>query len=255
MANVLTISGQKGGTGKSVTAVNLAACLALYEKKVLLIDCDPQGCSTAWAGRDDVGSGYDMASVFKAKTQFLDAVMKTEPEGLDILPAGFSLFDTALKLSDSLSNQRILRLLIQEDARSRYDYIIIDAPSSYGFLSIMALTAADWLIIPVCPDHTLTQEFHCLLKLIHYIRKNHKIPLKIGGFVLNRRHFQDDFQSGLTTENMRLITDLAYDTCIPQDAAVQKSIEKKTPLVLYDIKSPAGAAFLSLAKEIDVKFT
>ncbi len=255
---MLTICGQKGGTGKSVVAVNLAASLALYEKKVLLIDADPSGCSTEWIGIDNAGQGHDLVSVFTGKTRFPDAIVKTRLRWLDVLPAGFDLFQSALKLSDRVSNQIILRLLIQEDAPSSYDYIIIDAPSSYGFLSIMAMASADWLIVPVCPQHGAAADFHCLLILIRYIRKNHKIPLKIGGFVCNRCNDPsavDDIQTFAGPKKSFQAADLVYDTHIPWDLAVEKSIEKKTPLALYDIKSPAGSAFLNFAKEIHKIFT
>ena len=252
---MLTISGQKGGIGKTVIAVNLAACLAVYEKKILLIDCDPQGCGTAWAGAGDAGHRHDLVSVFTGKARFSDAIVKTPLPGLDLLPAGFGLFETALKLSESDPNQTILRLLIQEDAPSGYDYIIVDAPSNFGFLSIMALAAADWLIIPVCPGSPVTAACDCLLKLVQYIRKNHKIPVKIGGFVFNQWQAPEDILRISAMENLARIADLAYDTHIPHDPAVEKAIENKQPLVLYDIKSPAGAAFLQFAKEIDLKFT
>ncbi|MFN2357590.1 MAG: ParA family protein [Desulfotignum sp.] len=258
MAIVLTICGQKGGTGKSVVAVNLAASLALYEKKVLLIDGDPSGCSTKWIGIHNAGQGHDLVSVFTGKTRFPDAILQTSLRWLDILPAGFGLFESALKLSDKVPNQIILRLLIQEDAPSDYEYIIIDAPSSYGFLSIMAMAAADWLIVPVCPVHGASADVHCLLTLIRYIRKNHKIPLKIGGFVCNRCNDPsavDDIQRFAGPKKSFQTADLAYDTHIPWDSAVEKSIEKKMPLALYDIKSPAGSAFLNFAKEIHRIFT
>lgn len=255
MATVLTISGQKGGIGKSVIALNLAACLAVYEKKTLVIDGDPQGCTTAWSGTDNTGHSCDMVSVFTGKTRFSDAIIKTPLSGLDVLPAGFGLFETALKLSERAPNQTILRLLIQEETVSNYDYIIVDAPSNFVFLSIMALAAGDWLIIPVCPGFQIPAACDDLLKLIQYIRKNHKIPLKIGGFVFTQWQTPEDIQNVSAMGNMARIADLAYDTCIPYDSAVEKSIESKTPLVLYDIKSPAGAAFLQFAKEIDLQFT
>lgn len=250
----MTISGQKGGIGKSVIAVNLSTSLALYEKKTLLIDCDPQASTTEWSGIKDLGYPFDLASVLNGKSRLLAAAVKTEFNWLDILPAGFELFSSAARLAKMTPNETLLRRLIREDAGSDYDFIILDAPSSYGFLSTAALAAADWLISPLCPGVNSAGDFHCLLKLINYIRKQHDIPLKIGGFVLNRCRESGVRRDFFMDEHLAEIKDLVYDTVIPEDTSVEKAINRKTPLALYDIKSPASSAFLSFAKEIDLVF-
>jgi len=190
MCKIITIAGQKGGTGKSVTAVNLAASLALLEKNTLLIDCDPQACSTEWSGIKDLDYNCDIASVFSGKARLTDAIVKTEFNYLDILPSGFNLFQVALKLSKKQTNEKLLRLLIRE-IKEDYDYIIIDAPSSYGFLSLSAICAADWLLICMTVQDNFLSDFHSLLKLIKYVRDFHNIPLKVAGILFNRCRQQD----------------------------------------------------------------
>ncbi|MCF8092733.1 MAG: ParA family protein [Desulfotignum sp.] len=254
MATTLTISGQKGGIGKSTIAVNLAATLALYEKKVLLIDCDPRGCATEWIKGSNPGDRHDISSVLNKRVRSADAVVKTQLAWLDILPAGFGLFETGLKLSKTIPGQVVLRTLIEQDLTASYEYIIIDAPSSYGFLSVMALAASDWLIVPICPGMTSKADCLCLFRLINYIRKTHSTSLKIGGFVFNRCNSSDEIQIFLKDQNLTQIADLVCRTCIPEDIRVEKSIIQKTPLVLHDIKTAAGKSFLGLAKEIDLIF-
>lgn len=249
MGKVLTISGQKGGSGKSVTAVNLAVSLALYEKKVLLLDCDPQGCATEWSGAKALGYSHDLSSVFKGKTAMADAIVKTPLSFLDILPAGFELFPVSLQLAKTISNQKILRLFL-EDIESDYEYIIIDSPSSYGFLSIAALTAADWLVIAMAIQDNSVQDFQCLLKLIKYIRNTHGTPLKIAGLLFNRCKTKDEIMGFLADQNLLKVRDLVYSTFIPADPAVKRSINLNLPLALNDVKSPAASAYLSFAKEV-----
>lgn len=249
MGKVLTISGQKGGSGKSVTAVNLAVSLALYEKKVLLLDCDPQGCATDWSGAKDRGYSHDLSSVFNAQTTMADAIVKTPLAFLDILPAGFGLFPVSLQLAKTISNQKILRLFL-EDIQSSYEYIIIDSPSSYGFLSVAALTAADWLVIAMTIQGNSAEEFQCLLKLIKYIRNTHGTPLKIAGLLFNRCKTKDEIMGFLADQNLSEVRDLVYPSFIPSDPAVKQSIDLNLPLALYDIKSPAASAYLGFTKEV-----
>ncbi|MBA3009810.1 MAG: ParA family protein [Desulfobacula sp.] len=253
MSKVLTISGQKGGSGKSVTAVNLAACLSLYEKKTLLIDCDPQGSTTEWSGIKAMGYPFNLSSVLSGKATIIQAIVKTDFHYLDMLPAGFDLFEVALKLAGTVSNEKILRLLL-EDIEQEYDYIIIDAPSSYGFLSVAALTAADWLVIAMSTRHNAVEDFHCLLKLIKYIRHTHKNFLKIASILFNRCKTDAEIDQFLADQNLSEIKDLICPTFIPEDEAVKNAIDKKIPLVLYDIKSPASSAYLRFAKEMVLVF-
>ena len=253
MGNVLTISGQKGGSGKSVTAVNLAVSLSLYGKKTLLLDCDPQASATQWSGVGALGYPFDLSSVLSGKATIIEAIVKTEFNCLDMLPVGFDLFSVALKLSKTVSNEKILRLFL-EDIRSDYDYIIIDSPSSYGFLSVAALTAADWLIIAMCPRYNCAQDFHCLLKLVKYVRNTHETGLKIASILFNRCKTSHDVERFLEDNHLAEIKNMVADAFIPEDETIKNAMDKKMPLALYDVKSPASSAYLRFAKEIVLGF-
>jgi len=253
MKNVLTISGLKGGTGKSITALNLSASLALYGKKVLLVDCDPQASVSQWRKIDSKGNDYDLAQVLAGRISVHDAVSKTDIDGLDILPAGFGLFSISLKLARRTNNGKLLRLIIDE-IKHDYDIIILDAPSSCGYLSIAALTAADWLAAVVIPDEDWVSDFHSLIKIIRYIRKSHNTPLGIAGILFNRCNSEEQMKSRAVPGVLEQIRPLIYKTMIPYDERLDKEQSFLSPLFLYDIKGPASQAYLGMAREIICAF-
>ncbi|NOX34541.1 MAG: ParA family protein [Deltaproteobacteria bacterium] len=249
MSKIITIAGQKGGTGKSVTAVNLATSLALFEKNVLLIDCDPHGCSTQWCGIKSLDFNCDIASVLSGRAKVVDAIVKTRVNYLDIMPAGFNLFQVAMKLAKHPGNEKILRLFLK-DVEGEYEYIIIDPPSSYNFLSLTAMTAAHLLLVCMSVHLNSIQDFHCLLRIMKYIRVNHKIPLKIAGLLFNRCNTKEDILSFLENQNLSDVKQMVYDTFIPEDDNIKEAIDLKIPAALHDIKSPAAEAYLSFAEEM-----
>ncbi|MFH2090874.1 MAG: ParA family protein [Pseudomonadota bacterium] len=253
MSKIITIAGQKGGTGKTVTAVNLAASFALFEKKTLLIDCDPQGCSTQWCGVSDLDHTCDIASVLSAKARFTDAIVQTEFNYLDMMPASFNLFQAALKLSKKSGNEKILRLFLK-DVEADYEYIVIDTPSSYSFLSIFALTAADWLLVCMTPEHSSMQDFKNILKMIQYIKTVHKVSLKISRVLFNRCKDKDQIHGFLHNQGLLDIEPMVCSSFIPEDENIRQSIQLKVPAALHDIKSPAAKAYLCVAKEIHFSF-
>ncbi len=253
MSKIITIAGQKGGTGKSVTAVNLATSLALFEKKTLLIDCDPQGCSTQWVGIKNLDYNCDLNSLLSGRARVKDALVKTQLSQLDIIPSGFNLFQAALKLAKTPGNEKILRLFLK-DVENEYEYIIIDPPSSHSFLSITAMTAADWLIVCLSVQHSSIDDFHYLLQMIKYIRTTHKVPLKIAGFLLNMCKTKEDISLFIEHQNLSDIKKMIYNTFIPEDDNVKRSIDLKIPMALHDMKSPAAMAYLSFAKEMHFFF-
>ena len=253
MSKLITIAGQKGGIGKSVAAVNLAASLALFEKNTLLIDCDPQGCSTKWCGIKGLDYNCDISSVLSGRAKVTDAIVKTQLTCLDMMPAGFNLFQVALKLAKHPGNEKILRLFLK-DIEDEYEYIIIDSPSSYNFLSVTAMTAADWLLVCMSVHHNSVEDFHCLLRMVKYIRTTHNVPLKIAGVFFNRSEIKEDILSFLENQNLSDIKQMVCNTFIPDDDNIKKSIDLKIPVALHDIKSPAATAYLSLAKEMHFFF-
>ncbi|MCP3872167.1 MAG: ParA family protein [Desulfobacteraceae bacterium] len=253
MTKIITIAGQKGGTGKSVTAVNLATSFALFEKYTLLIDCDPQGCSTDWSGIKAFDYNCDIASVLSGRAKFKDAVVKTEMSFLDIMPAGLNLSQAASKLAKHSGNEKILRLFLK-DVEGEYDYVIIDSPSSYSFLTNTAMTAADWLLVCMTCRHNSVEDFHNLLRTIKNIRKAHDVPLKLAGLLFNRCETKGKIQSFIKKQNLSDVKKLVYNTFIPNDYNIKQSIDLKIPVALHDIKSPAAQAYLSFAKEMHFFF-
>ncbi|NDY72093.1 ParA family protein [Desulfobacter hydrogenophilus] len=253
MRNVLTISGLKGGTGKSVTALNLSASVALYGKKVLLVDCDPQACVSQWRKIDSNGNDHDLAQVLAGKISVPEAVSGTDIDGLYILPAGFDLFSISLKLTRRIDNEKLLRLVIDE-IRHDYDIIILDAPSSCGYLSLAALTAADWLAAVVTPNNDWVSDFYSLMRIVRYIRRSHNIPLGVAGILFNRCNSEKQMENCSVPEVLEQIRPLIYKTMIPDDEILNKKQASLSPLSLYDIKAQASQAYLGIAREIICAF-
>ncbi len=255
MGTILTVSGMTGGNGKTTVAVNLCAALALYEKKVLIVDCDPKASATLWLGKTDSPPGHNLSSMLKKTSAPADAIIQTRLAWLDLVPADFTLFTTAQSLSGKTAGPIQLKQILDQHVRSRYDYIIIDAPSCCGSLSVMALTAGDGLIVPINPNRTSDTDCQYLFKLVNYIRKTYHTRLRIAGFVFNACKNSSDIQTVLAKKYFIRLSDLVFETLIPEDLTVAKAFEHLVPVVLKDINSPAGKAFLQFAKEVDSIFS
>ncbi len=240
MTQILTISGQRGGIGKTLTAVNLASALALYEKKTLLIDCDPRAVATQWMNLSE--TKYNLASFFSGKSNFSSTVSPTDLSHLDMIPSDFDLFFSSLELSKLTENETILRTAIRFGLPEKYDYIIIDSPSSWGFLTIVAHTAANFLIFPMCPDTVSRQDFECLLKLLGYIKNTHETNIKMAGLLANFCNSIDDVTNSSWYEYFSDLRDLIFQTVIPRGGQL--------PLILTNVKDKAADAFLEYTMEL-----
>jgi len=154
-----------------------------------------------------------------------------------------------LKLAKNPGNEKLLRLFLK-DVQDEYEYIIIDPPSSYGFLSVAAMTASDSLLVCMSTHHNCLEDFHNLLKMVKYIRANYSVPLKISGFLFNRCETKEDIASFLDQQDLLDIKQMVFDNFIPEDKNIKKSIDLKTPALLYDIKGKAAEAYLNFAEEL-----
>ena len=254
MTEIITIAGHKGGSGKTATAVNLAAALALYEKKTLLVDGDPLGFATAWTGVKHGGGTSDLFSVVTGKATASESIKTTQLEFMDILPSGLNLYKDFTSFPQGFESPDKLRQAVRQISR-QYNYIIIDCPSSFSFMSLSALIAGDWIISPFSCEADSVMDLKNLLKTIKFIKNLYHIPLKVAGIFLNfcRSDFQqsiEDRNSLLKRKAMTDIKDIVFSSSIPHDILIKEMDELRKPVLLHDLEAVSSKAYLKFALEI-----
>lgn len=249
MGKVIAIANQKGGVAKTTTAVNLAACLALLGKKVLLIDIDPQGNSSSGLGVDKEQVKYCVYDVLINSLPIDSVICKGEVEGLDILPATIQLAGAEIELVTAISREVKLKKAI-DPVRPKYDYIFIDSPPSLGLLTINALTAADSILIPIQCEYYALEGLGQLMNTFELIKKHLNPGLEIEGVLLTMFDARTNLSIQVVDEVKAYFKSKVYGTIIPRNVRLSEAPSHGKPIVLYDPKSRGAEVYQELAKEV-----
>jgi chromosome partitioning protein len=248
MGRVICVCNQKGGVGKTTTSVNLASCLALSEKKTLLIDMDPQANASSGLGVRLLGNEKSIYELILGNIRFDESVRATELNYLEIVPSSQDLIGAEIEFV-GLADREGMLLKALEGVRLGYDFIIIDCPPSLGFLTLNSLVAADSVLIPIQCEYYALEGVGRLLHTIQRIKANYNSRLEIEGFLLTMFDPRNNL-SRQVVENVRQNLTRVFDTIIPRNVRLSESPSFGKPVVLYDITSRGAAGYLALTKEI-----
>jgi chromosome partitioning protein len=248
MHKVMAVANQKGGVGKTTTAINLAACLAMKNRRTLLIDLDPQGMSTLGLAKPkEPGKGIYQAMM--NGRDIMDCVLGTELENFYLCPCSPELAGVEAELYQAEQREKRLIEAI-EKARRFFNYIIIDCPPSLGFLTINALSAADSLVIPVQTEFFCMEGIPDLFQTLETVRTYFNPQLAIEGLLLTMYDERTNLSKQVADEIRRSLKHILFDAIIPRSIRLAEAPSFGKPIVLYDIKSKGAEAYLNLAEEI-----
>ena len=241
----IAITNQKGGVGKTTTAINLGASLAVFGKKVLIIDIDPQANATSGLNAEREMCIYH-ALIGKKRLQSL--ITPTEMENLFIVPSNISLIGAEVELKNLENKERILKNLLK-DVKG-FDYVLIDCPPSLGFLTINALVAANSVLVPVQCEYFAMEGLAQLLHTINLIKRTFNPSLKIEGILLTMHDKRNNLSKQVEMELKRHFPKYIFKTLIPRNVRLSEAPSFGKSVISYDIKCPGSQSYLSLAKEV-----
>jgi len=248
MNKVMAVANQKGGVGKTTTAINLSAALALKNRRTLLIDLDPQGMSTLGLAKPKE-NGKGIYQAMMNGRELMDCILGTELENLYLCPCSPELSGVEAELYASERRERRLIEAV-EKARRYFNFIIIDCPPSLGFLTINALTAADSLVIPVQTEFFCMEGIPDLFQTLETVRTYFNPKLAVEGILLTMFDERTNLSKQVAEEIRKSLKDILFTAIIPRSVRLAEAPSFGKPIVLYDIKSKGAEAYLNLAEEI-----
>lgn len=254
MSKIIAIANQKGGVGKTTTSINLGASLAVLEKKVLIVDADPQANSTSGLGFDPQSIESSIYECIIDSLNPQEAIIKTKIEGLEIIPSHIDLVGAEIEMLNMENREFIFKNSLNQIAEN-YDYVLIDCSPSLGLLTLNALTAANSVIIPVQCEYFALEGLGKLLNTVKMIQNGLNKELDIEGFLLTMYDSRLKLSNQVVEEVRKHFQKMVFETIIQRNVRITEAPSYGMPVLLYDAKSTGAINYLNLAKEVIEKNT